>query len=361
MAMAQINIIVNGDFESGLSGWTATNPEINPESSYFVGGDPNNTVFEANKDTNGRTRLEQEVTFTGPIDTEINFDLALRNNPNTGGNSTAGVDGVRIRVFDDQGNVIASQSYYPNNLGVLEAATPLAVSIPAAGTYTIRIQELGDEADALGVVIDNVSMMVCFEASAMIKTDKGLVRADSIEEGDNVWTRDGGYQKVRWVNSSIVSKERQLDDEKLRPVVFKKDSVRKGLPTQDLKVSPNHRMLLEGWSLELATGHDHALAPAKHLVNGETVVVGEAEDIEYVHFIFDQHEIVEANGVLSESFYPGKMALNAVEKESKEELLKIFPELKNIEDGSSWDFAATVISSKEFAAIHKGCVLAANL
>jgi len=50
--------------------------------------------------------------------------------------------------------------------------------------------------------------------------------------------------------------------------------------------------------------------------------------VTYIHLAFDQHEIITAGGVLSESFHPGQMALDALEVPVRAELLRLFPDVR---------------------------------
>jgi len=52
-----------------------------------------------------------------------------------------------------------------------------------------------------------------------------------------------------------------------------------------------------------------------------------AEQVTYYHLMFDCHQLIWAEGAQTESFYPGKMALSALERDTLEELLTLFPEL----------------------------------
>ena len=69
------------------------------------------------------------------------------------------------------------------------------------------------------------------------------------------------------------------------------------------------------------------LAPAKGLVNGRTVRRIEGGEVTYVHILFETHQIVFAEGMLSESFHPGATVMNAMEQETRDEILALFPEL----------------------------------
>jgi len=67
---------------------------------------------------------------------------------------------------------------------------------------------------------------------------------------------------------------------------------------------------------------------AKHLTHMKGVHQVEAASVEYVHFLCDNHEVVLANGTWSESFQPGKVSMDGIELEQREEIYDLFPELR---------------------------------
>ena len=48
----------------------------------------------------------------------------------------------------------------------------------------------------------------------------------------------------------------------------------------------------------------------------------------YLHVMFDQHEVIYANGVPTESFHPGAESMDSIDAPAREELFQIFPELR---------------------------------
>lgn len=56
-------------------------------------------------------------------------------------------------------------------------------------------------------------------------------------------------------------------------------------------------------------------------------VVADLEPVEYFHFIFDQHEVVYANGAETESLFPGPEVVKMIGSAAIEELLLLFPQL----------------------------------
>ena len=51
-------------------------------------------------------------------------------------------------------------------------------------------------------------------------------------------------------------------------------------------------------------------------------------DVSYVHLLFDQHEVITANGEPCESLHTGPEAIKSIPAAARSELFAIFPELK---------------------------------
>ncbi|RDW12051.1 Hint domain-containing protein [Paracoccus thiocyanatus] len=98
--------------------------------------------------------------------------------------------------------------------------------------------------------------------------------------------------------------------------------------TSDLVVSPQHRILLRSRAALRMFGTNEILAAAKQLLQIDGVdLATDLAEVEYVHILFDRHEVVWANGTATESLYLGPQALGALPAKAVEEILAIFPEL----------------------------------
>ena len=76
-------------------------------------------------------------------------------------------------------------------------------------------------------------------------------------------------------------------------------------------------------------GEAEVLAPAKSLVDELGVTVAYGGMVTYFHMLFERHQIVIANGAPSESFFPGGFGLATLEGMAREEVLRLFPELRS--------------------------------
>ncbi|MEL6582944.1 MAG: Hint domain-containing protein [Pseudomonadota bacterium] len=218
------------------------------------------------------------------------------------------------------------------------------INLGALGVYS-GLEELRDEFDANagvltsagGVTLTGITRtdltsantgVVCFAAGTLITTAKGSVPVEKLKVGDLVSTLDNGLQPVRWIARRHLSKVRIRLFPTLRPILIRKDAFGEGRPARDLRVSPQHRMLLSAAEVQIMFGQVEALAHAYHLIDGHRVVQDPApEGVTYVHFLCDGHELVHAEGLPSETFHPGPVGIETLDDPSLDELLTIFPEL----------------------------------
>ena len=77
--------------------------------------------------------------------------------------------------------------------------------------------------------------------------------------------------------------------------------------------------------MELALGEAEVLAAARLLL-GPGISLCPRPRVAYVHLMFERHQVIFADGLASESFFPGEQALG-VEAAQRAEILAIFPEL----------------------------------
>jgi hypothetical protein len=320
--MAPTNIIVNGDFAAGDANWSGNDIEADYSESAYIGANPGNTVAEMDGASGQTTVMEQSITISGAMTTTLTFDTALR----TASNGDAGSEGYTVEILDSSNNVVATQDYYPTD-NVLSGES-LDVTFPSGGTYTVRFTELGPD-NSLGAIVDNISMLVCFVDGTKIRTKHGLVPVETLKIGDMIWTLDDGYQPIRWINSRKITKDEQRADARLRPVRIRQTPENTAMGYKDLLVSPHHRILRGGQAVELLFGAEQVLACAKDLCDDKRIFQETPDqDRTYVHFMFDAHQIVESNGLLSESFYAGQAAIEGLGHSTREELFLIFPELR---------------------------------
>ncbi len=177
-----------------------------------------------------------------------------------------------------------------------------AAAVALAGSW--------DEALAPADASDRAETLAAYAAGTVIDTPDGPRAVETLAAGDVVTTLSNGSRPLLWVGRRRVPTLALLAHPALRPVEFAAGSVGN---QRALRVSPQQRMLIDDWRAEVYFGEDRVLVAAQALVDdrGARMVVPEA-GVEYVTLLCDRHEVLLAEGALSESFHPGEAGLSAL-------------------------------------------------
>ncbi|MCU9846810.1 Hint domain-containing protein [Defluviimonas sp. WL0024] len=166
----------------------------------------------------------------------------------------------------------------------------------------------------------------CFIAGVRIATLRGEVEIENLRPGDRVLTRDNGYRPLRWIGARHFDADALERFAELRPVTIRRGSLGPDMPSRDLTVSPQHRILMSGEAARLLGAESEVLVAACDLHPAQRVPEVHTE-VTYFHLMFDAHEVILADGAWSESFRPDRAALDGLHTAQLWEILAIFPEL----------------------------------
>jgi hypothetical protein len=228
--------------------------------------------------------------------------------------TTASISAV---VFQDTSGDTYLAPEFSNNSdqAALEAGPLLSISLDnLAGASFLGMsgsREAGDFAP-------------CFAAGTRLATPDGWRPIEDLGIGDRLMTQDHGLQAVRWMGRATCRASGALV-----PVRIAAGALGYGLPCRDLLVSPQHRMLLRSRIAARMTGQREVLVPAKKLLGLPGVTLADdLATVTYLHLMFDQHEIIFAEGAPTESLPPGPQAIAALGPEVEAELRMLFPDLE---------------------------------
>lgn len=203
-------------------------------------------------------------------------------------NERAYIDLTQIASTD-----IVQTSIVDNTITLMGADGVLGTINLAGADYTGKYADWVDNGVA-GTTL-YLSDEVCFVVGTRILTPKGPVTVETISAGDEVMVVLDGeqvVQPVKWVGYRRLDLTRQKNAAALAPVRLMRGSLGENLPQRDLLVSPPHCMLIDG-----------KLIPAKLLVNNMTIVRDtDLACVEYYHIELEQHAIIIAEGVETESY-----------------------------------------------------------
>lgn len=118
-------------------------------------------------------------------------------------------------------------------------------------------------------------------------------RIEDLQTGDKVLTRDDGPQAIRWIGQTTLRAVGEF-----APIVIRKGVLHN---ENDLRLSPDHRIFVYQRQDRLGAGRAEVLVKVRHLINGSTVIQEDGGFMEYYQLLFDQHEIIYAEGIAAES------------------------------------------------------------
>lgn len=175
----------------------------------------------------------------------------------------------------------------------------------------------------------------CFTPGTLIATPYGPRKVEELQPGDLVLTRDNGAQPLRWVARAQVTAADLLARPALAPVRIAAGALGGGLPRRPLVLSPQHRVLMSGWQAELFFAAPEVLVPAVALLGDKATRTETGEDgVDYLHLLFDRHEIILAEGAEVESLLPDWLTNAGISPALREELALL---LHTGPDGGDWD------------------------
>lgn len=191
--------------------------------------------------------------------------------------------------------------------------------------------------------------VICFTPGTRIATPEGPKPVESLREGDRVQTRDNGAQVVQWIGARRMSGARLFVMPALRPVRIRAGALGIDRPERELLVSPEHRMLVRGAAARALFNESEVLVAARDLINGHTIDVDTTvREVTYVHLLLEQHQVIWANGVETESFHPAHAALSALDDMDRKRLLRRLPSIEH-DPASYGAFARRNLSASEAA------------
>ena len=193
--------------------------------------------------------------------------------------------------------------------------------------------------------VENV--VPCFTPGTMIATPRGEVPIETLKVGDRVITRDNGIQKIQWVGRRKLERTDFQTAPYLKPICIRKGALGYDLPERDMMVSPQHRVLVSNDKTTLYFEEREVLVAAKHLVGLTGIEVSEVGEADYIHLMFEQHEVLLSDGIWSESFQPGDMTLGAMGSEQRKEIFQLFPDLKDAKGQSTYAAARRSLKKHE--------------
>lgn len=183
----------------------------------------------------------------------------------------ADTTGVRYSAFDVNGDPVNLPDGFPD----------IVAAFATTGTFNGVLTE----------TLASESGVTCFAAGTRILTEAGEVPVERLVMGDKVITYSGPARAIRWVGYRRIDCCKHPQPRRAWPIAIRANAFSRGIPKRTLLLSPQHSVFVEG-----------VLIPIRCLVNGSSVAVSEVEMIEYYHIELDEHDVIFADGLPTETY-----------------------------------------------------------
>ncbi|WP_319546756.1 Hint domain-containing protein [Ruegeria conchae] len=179
----------------------------------------------------------------------------------------------------------------------------------------------------------------CFVGGTLIQTSQGEVPVEDLMEGDLVTTASGRNMPILWVGSRQIMPSMLLRNPSLQPIKIETGVLGNKRP---LLISQQHRLLVGGYKSELFFGEPEVLVPAKALIGYPGVSLHySGSTFTYHHLLLEEHQVVYADGVPSESLFLG----DQLGRSDLNEIKLLFPDL--FDELRAFKAARSMVSRQE--------------
>jgi len=151
---------------------------------------------------------------------------------------------------------------------------------------------------------------------------------ETLRIGDPVSTRHHGPKSIRWIGKRSIKLAPNFPKNKFRPIQISEGALVQGLTRTPLRLSRQHRLLVSSPISQRMFGTQDCLIAAIKLTDLPGIAIDtDCAGVTYIHLLFDEHEVITANGAPCESLHTGPEAMKSIPAATHAELFAIFPEL----------------------------------
>jgi hypothetical protein len=189
---------------------------------------------------------------------------------------------------------MSDPSLKPNNLArsrrsVAKAAVMLIGALPGLALISRKA--------SAQPVPSTAAARKCFLRGTKIRTLTGYQPVERLSVGDVLPTAFSGPSPIREIKHFRHEKQGRNEpwSPDVMPIRIRASAIEDNIPRADLYVSAPHSLYIDG-----------VLVPAWNLINGTSVTRDDARHldvIEYFHIILDQHDVIDAEGALCDTFW----------------------------------------------------------
>lgn len=155
-------------------------------------------------------------------------------------------------------------------------------------------QSFDRDPDGSNTIVEGVPNPECFLTGTRVLTESGYKLVEELKIGDKVQTAEGNFAAVKWIGYQTVNPVEIGNPLRANPVLIKAGALSNNLPSNDLYLSPDHALLVDG-----------LLINAGALVNDISIIKTEPTETFVYHSIeLANHALLMVEGTYAESYMP---------------------------------------------------------
>ncbi len=260
------------------------------------------TVTMTDQDDDGRIDDNDEGNTSGD---QIAYDLG--SGPQTVASDSSMVFDVVVTLGDGSTLSFAALVFQTTNGDVFFTANNILDNVNIQSVELATVQNNSARGFTPGASIDN-STIVCFASGTLIDTMADKKRVEDLCCGDLVMT-EYGPRALKWIHCQKLA----ITCAKSAPVRIAAGALGRGFPSRALYLSPQHRVLVRNMIAVELFGRPEVFVAAKALIGAPGISqVKAGGPVTYWHVALQEHGVIFANDVATESFFCGKMALQTL-------------------------------------------------
>ncbi|APE44192.1 hypothetical protein BOO69_12870 [Sulfitobacter alexandrii] len=170
------------------------------------------------------------------------------------------------------------------------------------------------------------AFVTCFAAGTMIDTPEGPIDVARLGAGDSVLTVDAGPADV--VLATRICGDRQGRG---APVRIAAGALGPNVPFRDVEVSRQHRVLVASPIAARIFGSAEVLVRAVDLLGVPGIALAPGQgSVTYLHVMTARHDLLVSHGMVSESLWPGKVALGHMSPLQRRIARQYYPSVEGV-------------------------------
>lgn len=156
---------------------------------------------------------------------------------------------------------------------------------------------------------EHASVLAGLSAETIVITREGETPVDWLAVGDEVLTRDRGYEPIIWINRTKLNRDDLRITPEFGPVTITAGTVDASTPETDVTVSPRQLILVRAARAEIEYGSHEVLVPAASIApRADPENMHWNAQVSYAQILLASHQMLIVDRLWVGSLFTGSLA-----------------------------------------------------